>query len=275
MDLREKILSTRLCEGQIALFYLGQESILVKYREKYLLFDGYLSDYVDRHCCTEQVVWRRRYPAPITGGELDFVDAVFCSHAHFDHADPDTLGAIARVNKKAVYIVPAPIAETVAGYGVPRERLIAAKADEPIEWEGLSILPVPAAHEELAPNAAGEYDTLGYRLTLGETVFFHAGDCCVYTGLAERLGHVDVMCLPVNGRSYYKKMVEDIIGNMNAAEAARLCAIVGARLMVPMHFDLYDVNCVSAASVVEAFFAENNATGIHLFRPGERYVYGA
>ncbi len=106
MGLKSEILNKKLTDDQIGIFYLGQVGFLLKYREKYILIDGYLSDYVDRNCCSELVHWVRRYPAPLTGDDLDFVDYVFCTHAHFDHADPDTLSAIARINKKAKFIVP-------------------------------------------------------------------------------------------------------------------------------------------------------------------------
>lgn len=271
--MKNKILSTELSGTQLAVFYLGQESILIKHADKYLLFDGYLSDYVDKNCCSELVKWSRRYPAPMKGDELDFVDYVFCSHSHYDHADPETLSAIAKVNKKARYIVPAPIASAVEGYGVPKESIISAYADKPISLDGITVLPVPAAHEELSPNEKGEYDALGFRVTLGNTVIFHAGDCCVYDGLSERLGNVDIMCLPVNGRSYYKRYVKDIIGNMDAYEATELCSIANASLLIPMHFDLYSVNCISASSVVDAIESTNNALCYHIFRPGERYIF--
>ena len=271
--MKNKILNTRLLDGQTAIFYLGQESILIKNNERYFLFDGYLSDYVDRNCCSELVKWVRRYPAPISADELDFIDYVFCSHGHYDHADPDTLAAIARVNGKAKYIVPAPIADTVAGYGVPEDCIVKAYADQAIELGGVTVIPVPAAHEELETNEKGEYSTLGYKVDLGGTVIFHAGDCCIYDGLSDRLGKVDVMLLPVNGRSYYKRYVMDIIGNMTAYEAAELCSIAGADLLVPMHFDLYDVNCLSHAAVVEGIESTSKPIAYHLFRPGERYIY--
>ena len=271
--MKNKILNTELSGCQTAIFYLGQESILIKNNGRYLLFDGYLSDYVDRNCCSELVKWVRRYPAPVSAEELDFVDIVFCSHSHYDHADPDTLSAIARVNKKAKYVVPAPIADTVAGYGVPRESIIPAYADSPIALDGITVLPVPAAHEELETNEKGEYSSLGYKVDLGGTVIFHAGDCCIYDGLSERLGKVDIMFLPVNGRSYYKRYVMDIIGNMTAYEAAELSLRANADLLVPMHYDLYDVNCLSTSSVVDGIESASKALAYHLFRPGERFIY--
>ena len=100
MDKRT-FLDAKLEERQVALFYLGQEGFLIKHHDTYLLIDPYLSDYVDQNCCSDNVKWVRRYPAPISAEEFDFVDYVLCTHAHYDHADPYTLSAIASVNTKA------------------------------------------------------------------------------------------------------------------------------------------------------------------------------
>ena len=106
-------IETELTKDQIAIFYLGQVGFIFKYRGKYILIDGYLSDYVDRNCNTDKVKWVRRYPSPISASELDFIDYIFCTHAHFDHADPYTLSQIVEVNQKAKYIVSSAIADTV------------------------------------------------------------------------------------------------------------------------------------------------------------------
>ena len=271
--LKNKILSTKTAEGQIAIFYLGQESIIVKAEGKYLLFDGYLSDFVDKNCCSEAVKWVRRYAPPMSPEELDFVDYVFCSHSHYDHADPWTLGAMAKVNKKAKYIIPAPFADAVASYGVSREDVIEAYADQRIDLEGATVIPVPAAHEELTPDENGNFDCMGFVVKVGDVTLFHAGDCCIYEGLLERVQGTDIMMLPVNGRSYFQRYVRDIIGNMTAAEAAELCRECGAKMLIPMHFDLYDVNCVATSTVVEQIEVTANSLPYHIFKPGERYIF--
>lgn len=271
--MKNKILSTALASGQIAIFYLGQESILVKSNEKYLLFDAYLSDYVDKNCCSENVKWVRRYPAPMSADELDFVDYVFCSHSHYDHTDPCTIGAIAKVNQKAKYIIPAPFADKVVSYGVTEKDIIKAYADKNIVLEGVTVTPIPAAHEELTPDENGDYDCLGYKVTVDGITLFHAGDCCLYDGIVERVKGSDIMMLPVNGRSYFQRYVRDIIGNMTAAEAGELCRVAEAKLLIPMHFDLYGVNCLAASTVVEQIESSAPALAYHIFKPGERYIY--
>lgn len=271
--MKNKILNTVLAEGQVAIFYLGQESILLKAEDKYLLFDGYLSDYVDKNCCSEQVQWVRRYAPPMSPSELDFVDLVFCSHAHYDHTDPWTLGEMAKVNKKAKYIIPAPFVEKVVGYGVNENDIIAAYADRDIKLDGALVTPVPAAHEELCPDENGNFDCLGYKVTVGGVTLFHAGDCCIYDGLCERVQGTDIMLLPVNGRSYFQRYVRDIIGNMTAAEAAELCRAANAKMLIPMHFDLYSVNCLATSTVVEQIEATANMLPYHIFKPGEKYIF--
>lgn len=265
------ILSTELTDKQAALFYLGQEGFLIKYRDAYILVDPYLTDYVDRHCCTETVTWVRKYPAPIEAGELDFIDYVLCTHAHFDHSDPDTLCILAEASPDARFIVPEPVKDTILSYGIPSDRTIGAVADKTLSLDGCHITPVPAAHEELHPDKPGNYRELGYKILVGELSIYHAGDCCVYDGLAERIRNTDVCMVPVNGRSYYK-LRDDIIGNMTAEEAVILAKEVHAGMLVPMHYDLYDTNGINPAHFVDCLFTVNPFQKFHMFAPGERYI---
>ncbi len=270
--MKNKILSSNPTSKQVALFYLGQEGFIIKYNEKYILLDGYLSDYVDRNCCSEQVHWVRKYPAPIDPSELDFIDYVFCSHDHYDHADPDTLSAIAKVNNKAKYIVPAPIVDTIKSYGINADDIIPAFDGKAIELDGVSVMPIASAHEQLNADENGNYREMGYKLTLGETTLYHAGDCCIYDGLVEKLGKVDIAMLPVNGRSYFK-LARDIVGNMTGEEAVELARLADASLLVPLHFDLYACNGVSAAYFSECVELNGGYQAYHIFQPAEKYIF--
>ena len=108
--LKEKILNALLTDGQVGLFYVGQLGFIVKFQGKYLLIDGYLSDFVDRKCTSKSFPMVRNYPVPILPSELDFIDYVFCTHDHADHADPDTLSGIASANEKALFFAPQGVA---------------------------------------------------------------------------------------------------------------------------------------------------------------------
>ena len=272
--MKEKVLRTALAPGQVALFYLGQVGFLIKWNDKYLLIDGYLSDYVDRNCCSEQVQWVRNYPAPIKAEELDFVDYVFCTHTHYDHADPDTLSALARINSKAKYIVSAANVSAISAYGIKNSDILGLHADccTTLE-EGIAVTAIPAAHEEFHLDENGDYKEVGFRIALGDVTLFHAGDGCPYTGLAERLAGCDVLMLPINGRDYFRTVICDIIGCFDAREAVLLAREVNAPLLIPTHFDLYDCNCVNPACFVDTLKALHPTQQFHIFAPGERYIF--
>ena len=271
--MKKRILETKLAEGQAALFYLGQVGFLIKYDETYILIDGYLSDYVDQNFSTEEVVWKRKYPAPIDPEELDFVDHVFCSHAHSDHTDPWTLSKIAKVNSKARYYGTHAVVQAFREIGLPETSIEELRIDETKTLtKTIQVTAIPAAHEELHPDGQGGYEEAGFVLRLGDLTIYHAGDCCLYDGLEERVTGCDAMLLPINGRDYYRRYKKDIIGNFDSVEAVTLAKHTGARILVPMHFDLYDVNEVNPAYFVDCLTRLNPTQAYHIFVPGEKYI---
>ena len=268
---KQDILCTELTAAQTALWYLGQVGFVIGNQGHYIAVDPYLSDYVDQNC-SESVAWKRLYQPPMEADGLDFLEAVLCTHSHYDHTDPWTLPKIAAANQKTKFIVPAPEVETVASYGIKKERILPAYADKPIVLNGFTVIPVPSAHEQLHTDEAGNYRELGYVIDDGAARIFHAGDMCMYEGLIQRLQEIAVAILPINGRDYFRN-ANDIIGNFDSVEAVRLAQIIRADLLIPVHHDLYAVNKVNPAYFVDTLMNLNPAQKYHIFSPGERYVY--
>jgi len=258
-------------DNQTVLRYIGQEGFIVSNKGKSIAIDPYLSYYVDKNCC-QFVKWERLYAPPINAEELDFLDAVLCTHSHYDHADPETLLKIAKACHKTKFIVPAPIRETIASYGIDRERIVPAYTDKKIELDGFTVTPIPSAHEELHRDLNGDCFELGYIIDDGANCIFHAGDMCMYEGLIERLENIDVAILPINGRDYFRN-ANDIIGNFNTVEAITLSKIISADLLIPVHHDLYEVNKVNPAVFVDDLMNINRNQKYHIFVPGAKYIY--
>lgn len=269
---KKSIIDTQLGENQVGIWYLGQEGFLFKSRDCTVAVDPYLSDYVDKNCC-EFVEWKRLYAPPIQGEELSFLDAVLCTHSHYDHADPITLSAITKSNPKTKIIVPAPCVKDIADYGISEDKIVPARAFEKITVGSAEIIPIPSAHEELHKDKNGDYCEFGYIIKLNSQTFFHAGDMCMYDGLIASLGQydTDIAFLPINGRDYFRNKA-DIIGNFNCEEAVLLAKEINAKMLVPMHHDLYSVNCVSIENFVSAIGKYHPYRRYHIFSPGELYI---
>ncbi|MBE6574048.1 MAG: MBL fold metallo-hydrolase [Ruminococcaceae bacterium] len=272
MNLKEQILNTQLLDSQAALWYLGQESMLVKCMGKYLLFDPYLSDYVDRVCSSEEILWKRRYPVPIDPAELDFVDYVFLSHDHEDHCDPDTLTPIAANNKKAKYFCPPNAKGTLNRCGIDDKDIVFCHGGNAIDFGDIKVSPMPAAHEELHYDANGDFMELGYYVTVGDITFFHSGDMCPYAEMDKYMQKCNVAMIATNGRDAWR-LANGIEGNFNSSEAIDFALKMNADLLVPMHFDLYDVNSVPMGELADTMEKEKKFIAHHVFMPGERYVY--
>lgn len=268
VSLKERILNARLLDDQLGMFYIGQVGFIFKFRGKYILIDAYLSG-KDR---SEPGGWRN-YPSPITPEELDFIDIVLSTHDHSDHTDPETLSRLAASNEKACFIMPAAYLENVVKYGVPRERLIPAHNASPLTFGDITIVPLPSAHEELHQDENGDYFEMGYRFDFGGVIsLYHSGDSCIYDGLAEDVGTVDIACLPVNGRSFYR-LKRNVIGNMTLEEAVIFAKEAGAKLFVPLHFDLFPGNTLPPSYIPAAVDEYAKGMPYKIFTPGEGIVY--
>jgi len=84
---------------------------------------------------------------------------------------------------------------------------------------------------------------LGYVLTCGPWNIYHSGDTLLYPGMVEVLKslNVNIAFLPINGHDPARR----VAGNLNGEEAARLGKDIGAELVIPHHFDLFEFNTAS------------------------------
>jgi len=266
--MKDRILSTRLFDDQIAFFYLGQEGFILKADDKYLMIDAYLTGQM----AAPGIHWGRNYPAPIGPEELDFVDYVVCSHDHMDHTDYNTLRGLLKVNAKAKFLIPASFAAHAAEEGVPADRIIGAREFGKVEFGPFTVEPLASAHEDLETDGNGDFFAMGYKISVNGITLYHSGDCCIYRGLAEKVGKVDICMLPVNGRSYYK-LRENCIGNMTLEEAVLFSKEAEAKFFIPMHFDMFAVNSIPAGWIPDGVAQYNPGICYHIFTPGERYIY--
>ena len=240
VDLLSRIRSSGSARG-VTLWWLGQSGFVIKSAGSTIVLDAFLTDYG---------AVGRRYAPPFAPHEVTDADLLIGTHDHLDHIDPEGFPAIALASPHAAVVVPYPVVERVAELGIPLERVRGAEVDVPLESDGVRIQPIPAFHADSPEQGYGfhrdehgRYPFLGYAFEVDGMRICHVGDTLVYEGLGERLRllELDVLVLPINGRSWYREQ-RGVVGNMNVFEAAELAAESRASCVVPVHWDLFDDN---------------------------------
>jgi L-ascorbate metabolism protein UlaG (beta-lactamase superfamily) len=85
---------------------------------------------------------------------------------------------------------------------------------------------------------------------------------------ALRQCEIDVALLPINGAAPERR----VAGNLDGAEAATLAHNIGARIVIPCHFEMFEFNTASP----DEFVATCRRLGQrqHVMRAGERWSSG-
>jgi L-ascorbate metabolism protein UlaG (beta-lactamase superfamily) len=136
-----------------------------------------------------------------------------------------------------------------------------------LEIGGFRISAVASAHESVEVDAVGRCRYLGYVIEFGGWAVYHSGDTVLHPGLAKSLRpfRIDIALLPINGRSPERR----VAGNLNAREAAWLGREIGARMVIPCHYDMFAFNTASVDGFVIA--AREAGQSYQVVRCGERW----
>lgn len=225
-------------------WWLGQSGFLLQWEGRHLLFDPYLSDSLTKKYAATDKPHVRMTERVIDPSRLDFIDVVTSSHNHTDHLDAETLIPLIQANPSAELIIPEANRAFVAGrLSISPERPIGLDEGEYVDVKGFLLTAVPAAHEDLQRDDAGRMIYLGYVVEFGPWTVYHSGDTVMYDGMADRLSawSIDAAMLPINGRNPERR----VAGNLDGEEAARLASDIGARVVIPCHYDMFEFNTAS------------------------------
>ena len=92
--------------GEFHLWWLGQSGYLIKWQNKHLLIDPYLSDSLTVKYSTTDKPHIRITELVIDPARLDFIDIATSSHNHTDHLDGETLIPLMKVNPDLKLVIP-------------------------------------------------------------------------------------------------------------------------------------------------------------------------
>ena len=255
-------------EDRFYVWWLGQSGFLVQWRGHRLLFDPYLSDSLTRkYADTDKPHVRMTEPA-VAPEKLAGIELATSTHNHTDHLDAETLLPLMRANPAMRLVAPeANRAFAAERLGCDPAWLLGADAGGRAEAGAFVLHGVPAAHEGLDLDEKGRHPYLGYVARFGPWTVYHSGDTVLYEGMEEALApfDIDLALLPINGRKPERR----VSGNLWGREAAGLAKRIGAKAVIPCHYEMFEFNTEPPDAFVAA--CEKLEQPYAVLRCGERW----
>ena len=152
-------------------------------------------------------------------------DIVAITHGHSDH-----MGEVVALGKKTVAVTE--IAKYLRANGVPAEGM---NIGGTMVVDGVSFTMTHALHSSSLEDGSGAGFSggiaAGYVIGMDGVKVYHAGDTGLFSDmqLIGELYHPDVALLPIGGRY-----------TMGIAEAMIAANLIGAKTVIPIHFNTWD-----------------------------------
>ncbi len=260
-------------QNEIHLAWLGQAGFAIKFKDKLLIMDPYLSDFLSKKYKGTIFPHVRLMKIPLLPEKIRNLDYVLSSHAHSDHMDPETLIILSNNNPDCKIIVPAAEIEEAINRGAKMNQIIPTNNGKAIELEyNIRIIGVGASHEVLKINEKGEYHFLGYVFELNGIRIYHSGDCIPYNSLFEKIRElqIDLALLPINGRDEYR-LSNNIAGNFKIPEVLELCKKSEIKKLIVHHFGMFAYNTVTQEELND--LREKSSPKLQIIIPEINQIY--
>ncbi len=252
------------------IWWLGQSGYLIQWNGRRLLLDPYLSDSLSKKYLHTEKPHTRISELVVDPSLLLSINIVTSSHNHTDHLDGETLIHILKNNEHLKFIIPEANRTFVADrVNCPIDFPLGMNDNMSLEVDDFTFYGIPAKHNEIDRDVHGNCKYMGYVISFGPYKIYHSGDTLWFDGMVEILSpfKVDVAFLPINGNLPERK----VAGNLDAIEAAELGKKIGAKCVIPCHYDMFEFNTAD----VKIF--ETHCTKIEqnytILKLGERFNY--
>jgi L-ascorbate metabolism protein UlaG (beta-lactamase superfamily) len=265
--------SDRSSPDHLAAWWLGQSGFLLHWNGNRVLVDPYLSDSLTQKYAQTDKPHVRMSRRVIDPNRLRRINIISASHGHTDHLDADTLREIRRGDRAEqtpwdpIFVAPRAIS------ALAKERWggdvdVLLNEHESKAWGELQIHAIASAHEAVDRNEQRLCPYLGYVFRLGPFCVYHSGDTMLHDRLVASLSRfkIDLALLPINGHAPERR----VAGNLWGREAAWLAKEIGAKLVVPCHYDMFEFNTATPDEFITE--CERLKQPYKVLRLGERLV---
>lgn len=226
-----KLRDARRSDARLSVVWIGHATALVQLDDKFVLTDPVFNNSVG-------AISRRLVEPGMDAVDLPPLAAAVVSHMHMDHFSYDSLAQIE--HKTANVLLPRGTSESLPHYAFATHELAHWQT---IELDGVRITAVPVRHVggrfglDMAWNPESftgyvfEYHGLSVYFG-GDTAF----DAELFQAARARFPALDLALLPICpiAPREYMKLV-----HMDPLEALDAFALLGAKFMVPIHFDTF------------------------------------
>jgi N-acyl-phosphatidylethanolamine-hydrolysing phospholipase D len=245
-------------DARLAVLWIGHASALVQMDDKLILTDPVFTETIGG-------VVRRLVEPGLSPEELPRADVVLISHMHFDHLSIGSLGMIER--KVGFLVVPQKGTACLPDFSFETVELPTWAT---FERGGLRVTAVPVQHTGFRWAIDQPWmDTsfTGYVIEYhGMTVYFGGDTAYVgdhFRATRARFPSIDVALLPI-APIHPRPFLEAL--HMDPREALMAFRDLGARWMVPIHFDTFPNSIDAPGEPLRVLREETAAQGI----PAER-----
>ena len=209
---------------------------------------------------------KRNFAPMIRPEEINSIDIVLCTHAHYDHMDPWTLENI----KPNYKLYCSKTAYNNNQVSLPKNQLKFMDWNKSINFGEFQIIPFAAAHYHKA-DKNGNPDCLSFLITIGDIKLFFWGDGILYDEIIDNLSmhHFNMFFAPINGRDWFREK-DGIIGNINSRELAEICSKLNIDYVVPNHYDMFINNTGSVELFIKEVKKRNHNQSIIIMKCGDK-----
>lgn len=233
---------------KIPVQFLGQSGLKFVFGDVTVYVDPYLSNSVAE---IDGPDLKRLVPIPFTPQSVTDANWVLLTHTHIDHCDPETIPHLANSSPLARFIGPYPVVEKLKDWGIPGGRIQCAEESWFTISPKLKIHAIPAAHPAIVRDSGGNLEAVGYLIEFCEKRIYIAGDTFVHEEILSVLisqGPIQIVFLPINEHNFFRAR-RGIIGNLSVHEAFQFAEEIGAKQLVPIHWDMFEVNAVDPEEI--------------------------
>ncbi len=249
----DEIEGAEVPSGELWVWPLGGPSLALRSAGATIYIDPYTGS-------PDSGTWLRMVAVAYDPADLADVDAVFSTHDHDDHCHGDTLTPIA-ANTSARFIGPESSAHKMLGFGLPADRVTEAVDGDEFPFGDMTV-------KARKINDFADATSLGWLVSVrnGPSLFDGGdsmyGDCFA---AIERSAAVDVATLSVAG-----PIPEDgSVIYMDADEVVHAALDLGARTLIPKHWDIWRNVQMDPWEVVTAAQKQRADLSVHIPRLGE------